>query len=117
MRQQAPNSIHEPHKAKSKPFIKVKRRDGSVTTARGREAQTLAHLIEAGPAGDTSLGFSNAKWARRTSGYVFDLRKLGFDIQTHMEQVEVDTRVARYVLAVDFDVLETGGIQSSGGAS
>ncbi|EGF92905.1 hypothetical protein ABI_13430 [Asticcacaulis biprosthecium C19] len=95
----------------------MKRHDGSVAIARGREAQTLAHLIEAGPAGDTSLGFSRAKWARRTSGYVFDLRKLGFDIQTHMEQVEVDTRVARYVLAVDFDVLESSGVESLGGAS
>jgi hypothetical protein len=69
--------------------------DGVPITVRGREAQALDLLINAGPHGVTSGEASPLGWARRTSHYVYRLRALGVPIVTVMEDAS-DARVGRY---------------------
>ena len=71
---------------------------------RGREAQTLALLIERGPRGFTSGEASPLGWARRTAHYVYRLRAAGFLIETHPEKAG-DARVGRYVLTTPVTVI------------
>lgn len=66
-------------------------------TLHGREAQTLALLIENGPRGFTSGEASPLGWARRTSHYIHKLRTAGFSIETHQEKAG-DALIGRYVL-------------------
>lgn len=52
--------------------------DGKPVVVRGRDAQTLRRLIDAGAAGISSLTVQ----APRLSAYIFKLRKAGFSIET-----------------------------------
>jgi hypothetical protein len=54
---------------------------GPVVTVRGREAWALLALIAAGERGCTPIDHPGPRW----SGYVHDLRKLGFAIETVRE--------------------------------
>jgi hypothetical protein len=61
--------------------ITVRLPDGSRQTFQGREAWTLRHLLNAGPAGITTLEQPAPRW----SHYVFKLRKAGLVITTARE--------------------------------
>ena len=106
----AKSNINGATEPDTKPQIKVIRGDGAAVCLNGREAQTLWHLIQNGPAGDTSLGFSRAGWARRTSAYVFNLRRMGFDIASDREPTPDGASVARYRLLEPLKVVATIGL-------
>lgn len=71
--------------------------EGDQITVRGRFAQTLLLLVEAGSRGVTSGEASPLGWARRTSHYVHILRRLGLDIATVWERAD-GVRIGRYIL-------------------
>jgi hypothetical protein len=54
---------------------------GLVVTARGREAWALLALMTAGERGCTPIDHPGPRW----SGYIHDLRRLGFVIETVRE--------------------------------
>lgn len=94
-----------------KPILTVSVGSGDpplVVTVTGREAQTLAFLIERGPAGFTSGEASPLGWARRTSAYVFKLRRLGLPIGTTRETTPDGATVARYALSGPVAVVDGG---------
>jgi hypothetical protein len=76
----------------------------------GREAETLNALMRAGAAGLTSGDFSSYGWARRTSAYVFKLRKAQLDISTTYEVVPPDATVGRYTLNSRVVVIASHGL-------
>ncbi|MFN3815161.1 hypothetical protein [Brevundimonas sp.] len=82
--------------------------DGEPLTVEGREAQTLALLLTTGPRGFTSGEASPLGWARRTSAYIFKLRRLGLPIATAREATPDGARVARYTLAGPVTLAEGG---------
>lgn len=91
---------------------KIRRCDsGQVLTLKGRNAQTLLFLHIRGVTGATSGDFSSMGWGRRTSAYVFDLRGMGFEIETHFEQIG-DAVVGRYVLRTAIEVLPNLGVDA-----
>ena len=59
---------------------------GVVREARGREAETIAALVDAGPRGITSLEAFRAGWAVRLAAYVHDLKTMGVPIRTSRER-------------------------------
>jgi hypothetical protein len=61
--------------------ITIRLPDGQRQTFEGRECWTLSHLINAGPAGITTLEQPAPRW----SHYVFKLRKAGLVISTDRE--------------------------------
>jgi hypothetical protein len=61
--------------------VRVGDDDGPVVTIRGREAWALLALMAAGERGCTPIDHPGPRW----SGYVHDLRRLGFDIETTHE--------------------------------
>jgi len=71
--------------------------DRELITTTGREAETLRLLIKTGPRGFTSGEASSLGWARRTSHYIFRLRRRGVEIETVRELID-GARVGRYVL-------------------
>lgn len=83
--------------------------DGAQFTAWGREAQTLRLLLRTGTMGFTSGEASPLGWARRTSHYVFKLRRAGIPITTTWETTADGARVARYSLASRLEVVTEGG--------
>jgi hypothetical protein len=89
-----------------KPVMRVRAR-GRTLTFIGRQAQTLALLIERGERGFNSGEASPLQWARRTSAYIFKLRRAGFAISTTREPAG-DASVARYRLAEPVEVLPPG---------
>jgi hypothetical protein len=80
----------------------------TTATFNGREAQTLALLIQCGSRGFTSGDASPLGWARRTSHYVHRLRAAGLEISTTWERAG-DARVGRYTLETPSRVIEWGG--------
>ncbi len=72
--------------------------DHRPVTVNGRQAQTLALLIQRGPSGVTSGEASPLGWARRTAAYVGKLRQEGVPIVTTWETVG-DARIGRYTLS------------------
>jgi hypothetical protein len=88
-----------------KRIMRVRLPDGSVPTIGGREAQTLALLIRKGSRGFTSGEASVVGWARRTSAYVHNLRRLGVPIATEREKTTDGATVARYTLAAPIAVV------------
>lgn len=82
--------------------------EGEPMTVDGREAQTLALLLTTGPRGFTSGEASRLGWARRTSAYVFKLRRLGLPIVTRREPTPDGAVVARYSLAAPVVVVGRG---------
>jgi len=92
-----------------KPKLTVKvASDGPTITVTGRDAQTLALLIQSGPTGFTSGEASPLRWARRTSAYVHDLRGVGIPIATQRETTPDGASVARYALAGPVVVVNGG---------
>lgn len=81
--------------------------DHRPVTVAGRQAQTLALLIQCGPAGVTSGEASPLGWARRTSAYVGKLRQAGVPIVTTWERV-ADATIGRYTLAGPVVVIGKG---------
>jgi len=78
--------------------------DGAPVTVTGREAQTLALLIQSGPNGFTSGEASPLGWARRTSHYIYRLRRLGLAIVTTWEDAG-DAMIGRYTLTGKIEVV------------
>jgi hypothetical protein len=80
--------------------------DGPVVTVRGREAWALMALIAAGEHGCRPIDKPGPRW----SGYVHDLRKLGFVIETINESHggSFPGTHARYVLRSPVVVLDGG---------
>ena len=97
-------------KAKSKPIIKVIKATGEMIVVSGREAQALWHLMQVKGQGATSLDFSRAGWARRTSAYIFDLRMMGIAIVSPLEATDDGARVARYILAEPLTIQAVQGL-------
>jgi hypothetical protein len=88
--------------------VRVGDDDGPVVTIRGREAWALLALMAAGERGCTPIDHPGSRW----SGYVHDLRKLGFDIETVHEphQGAFSGSHARYVLRSRVTRLEDRGV-------
>lgn len=78
--------------------------DGDPITVRGRDAETLKLLIRQGALGFTSGEASPLGWARRTSHYIFKLRRAGFPIMTVREKAG-DACVGRYSLNAPIEVI------------
>lgn len=80
--------------------------DGPVVVVRGREAWALMALVAAGERGCTAIDNPRPRW----SGYVHDLRKLGFVIETINEPHggSFPGTHARYVLRTPVVVLDGG---------
>ena len=70
---------------------------GTLIEVKGRAAQTLLLLKQKGSRGFTSGEASPLGWAKRTSHYIHQLRKLGFQIVTLPEK-DGDVVIGRYVL-------------------
>ena len=81
--------------------------DGPVVTVRGREAWALLALIAAGEEGCTPLDTPGPRW----SGYVHDLRRAGFVIETVHEPHggSFPGTHARYVLRSRVTILDREG--------
>lgn len=92
-----------------KPRLTFGATDGSRITVRGRQAQTLALLVERGLRGFTSGEASPFGWARRTSHYISCLRKLGLQIETRREPAGDGAKVGRYILACPPPIYGEGG--------
>ena len=87
--------------------VRVGGADGPVVIAFGREAWALLILIEASSIGCLPEEHPAPRW----SAYVYDLRKLGFSIDTLLEPHggPFPGRHARYVLRSRVTVLEKLG--------
>ena len=84
-------NLHTPNQKykRSPPLIFTFRVNGGILkTYTGREAQSLLALIEAGPRGITSLETFKAGWAVCPGAYIFDLKKMGVQINTTREPHE-----------------------------
>lgn len=70
--------------------------DGPEVPLSGRDAWTMQQLLAAGERGCTPIDNPAPRW----SGYVFNLRKVGFDIQTLHEahKGQFPGTHARYIL-------------------
>jgi hypothetical protein len=77
---------------------------GLVREAVGREAETIAALVDAGPHGITSLEAFHGGWAMRLAAYVCDLRAMGVPIRTTREQHERGNH-ARYTLEGQIEIV------------
>lgn len=77
---------------------------GVVREAKGREAETIAALVAAGPRGITSLETFQAGWAVRLGAYIFDLRAMGAPIRTTRERHDGGNH-ARYLLDGQVEIL------------
>ena len=77
---------------------------GVVREAKGREAETISALVEAGPRGITSLETFRAGWAVRLAAYVKDLRTMGVAIRTTRER-HVGGSHGRYTLEGKVEIL------------
>ena len=87
--------------------VRIGNDDGSVVMAVGREAWALMALIAAGERGCTPIDHPGPRW----SGYVHDLRKLGFVIETIRERHAgpFAGEHARYLLRSNVVILEKEG--------
>lgn len=74
---------------------------------KGRMGWTMVQLVEAGPQGVTPLDRPALRW----SGYIHELRKRGFAIETEMEHHTGPYRGvhARYRLACQVTIERLGG--------
>lgn len=95
--------------------VPIRRRQGRadwtpVDSQRAGQAANspLGLLLSTGPMGFTSGEASPLGWARRTSHYVFKLRRAGIPITTTWETTADGARVARYCLAAPVEVVAEG---------
>lgn len=79
---------------------------GEERAVQGRLAQTLSLLVQRGPLGFTSGEASPLGWARRTSAYIYKLRRLGLPIVTTREATGDGALVARYSLSASVEVAQ-----------
>jgi 1,6-anhydro-N-acetylmuramate kinase len=80
--------------------------DNRAFTVKGRPAETLLSLVEAGPRGITSLEAFQAGWAVRLAAYVHRLRtECGLVIETRRETHHGGSH-GRYVLHSPVEVTE-----------
>lgn len=88
----------------SKLILTVEIVDGPVVTVIGRDAWALSELINSGKGGCTPITHPGPRW----SAYVFNLRRMGFLIETVHESYSgpFPGSHARYVLMSKVDVLE-----------
>lgn len=92
---------------KIRPYTLVKRANGNVLKVYDRPAQTLYFLNSIGDKGATRLEFTAAGWARSVPSYIHDLRRMGLNISSPLEEVEKGVRVSRYRLEEQIEILET----------
>ena len=78
---------------------------GPLVTAKGREAQTIIALVEAGTKGITSLETFKAGWAVRLGAYIFDLKAMGVPIRANREPHDGGNH-ARYFLDGQVELVE-----------
>lgn len=78
--------------------------DGKPFTAKGRAAETLLLLLEAGPRGISALEAFEAAFAVRLAAYVHRLRELGLHIETTREPFPGGF-FGRYTLATQVTVI------------
>ena len=83
--------------------------DGEPFRITKREVQTLRLLLERGSIGFTSGEASPLGWARRTSAYIYQLRRKGLAIATTREAVADGASVARYILTDRAEVIAEPG--------
>jgi hypothetical protein len=90
--------------------IRVGDHNGPLVTVRGREAWALLALQAAGERGCTPIDHPGPRW----SGYVYDLRQLGFVIETIHEPHggNFPGSHARYVLHSSITVLDKLGAEA-----
>src|SRR5436309_865366 len=81
--------------------------NGSIIKVCGREAWALLELLKSGERGCTPIQHPGPRW----SGYVHDLRKLGFVVETIREPHggPFPGGHARYVLRSRVTILENAG--------
>lgn len=91
-------------KKKPKIAVRVLPSESVIHIPGGRLAQTMRLLLQCGEDGFTSGDASPLGWARRTSGYIHDLRKLGIPIETRWEALSDGVRIGRYLLAAQVEV-------------
>lgn len=77
---------------------------GITRQVKGREAETLVGLIDAGPRGITSLETFQAGWAARLAAYIHDLKKLGVPISMQREAHD-GRQHGRYFLAGEVEIV------------
>ena len=82
---------------RTRPWIEVSW-GSNVVRFNGREAQTLALLLHYGAAGFTNGQASSCGWARRTSAYIFKLRRAGLEINTATLPLPCGASVGLYIL-------------------
>lgn len=82
----------------------------------GRLAETMRLLISCGPRGFTSGEASVYRWARRTGGYICELRKRGIHIATVMEALSDGARVGRYILDCKIEVVSDEAVGAANDA-
>lgn len=92
---------------KARPFVRIKRKSGQEMMILDRPAQTLWFLVRVGLRGATRLEFTAAGWARSVPSYVHDLRKLGIEIESPLEEIEQGVRVSRYRLLEEIEIIAT----------
>lgn len=92
---------------KARPFVRIKRKSGQEVLIQDRPAQTLAFLVRVGKFGATRLEFTQAGWARSVSSYIFDLRQMGIEIESPLEEIEQGVRVSRYRLVEEIQILDS----------
>jgi hypothetical protein len=77
---------------------------GITRQVKGREAETLVALINAGSSGITSLEAFQAGWAARLAAYIHDLKKMGVPISMQRE-VHDGGQHGRYFLAGQVEIV------------
>ena len=85
--------------------------DADIITVTGREAQTIAALVNAGSKGISSLDTFKAGWAVRLGAYIFDLRRMGVPIETTREAHDGGNH-ARYRLTAPVTLITVSGLPS-----
>jgi hypothetical protein len=95
--------------------VRIGDADGQVVIVRGREAWALLALLAASERGCTPIENPGPRW----SGYVHDLRKLGFVIETIRERHggPFAGEHARYVLRSPVAVLDQDGTDARSGSN
>lgn len=86
---------------------------GNVVVIKGREAETILALVEAGSRGVTSLDVSRAGWAYRLAAYVHRLKTdYGISIETRRERHDGGSH-GRYFLRSAVEILDRSDQQEN----
>lgn len=86
-------------------WVTVRLATGSDIVVKGREAETIIALVEAGSRGITSLDASRAGWAYRLAAYIHRLKTdYGISIETRRESHDGGSH-GRYFLRTAVEIL------------